>query len=469
MSDHLHRALDDLVDGVATAHRDLPDAGLPLADLIARTRRGRTRRAALTTAAATCAVLALTGGTLALLPDQAPAPAPPAHTTTPAPRPSTTPAPRPSTAPTADDPAAPTTTLPTGDPGLPFGACGSLVTTPPADPVDDRWETVLAVLAEVVRPGEPVPVVTRTSLALTPDWEPRSAHFGLYEDRGPDLLVVHDGIVVAATDSYGGTWPVITAYDVEASTTSSVYRTHVPLTSCLDGGDLPAGEYQVVAAARVMPLGPDPSAIGDGTTAAAAALAAEHPQDWRRVLSEPATVTIAADGAVTTPAPPSEDVRLAAEPACGAAVPDLTTGGAFDLDAAPVASVVAGQELDAPATLTYRGPSRLRAYLRTGVQYWLEQDGVVVGTSRPASADLWASVDLDTGSVLPVPDRTDLERCDATGSATEEALPPGTYTVHPVVPVTAAELRTPEGVTPLAVPEGPVVVVAGEPFEIVIR
>lgn len=103
MSHELHRALDDLVQGVATEHE--AGAGLPVAAMTARARSRRVRFTALVSTAAACAVLAVGAGGVAVATwDRAEVqPAVPTPTASSTPTPEVTqPAPAPSSDPTPD-------------------------------------------------------------------------------------------------------------------------------------------------------------------------------------------------------------------------------------------------------------------------------------------------------------------------------------------------------------------------------
>ncbi|VTR78624.1 hypothetical protein [Cellulomonas hominis] len=461
MNDHdLHSALDALARRTAAEQSHLMRAGTGLsADGVASgARRHRRRRAAV----ATVAGLVVLGSAVvagATVVDR-PVPAPPAS---PAPS-ATSPAPTPSATPDG-------TVLPVGDPSLPFGACGSLADAPTDHPSDDRWTVALALDSSQVAVGDPLTLSTRLDVALPPEWTPNGAGYGAHPDAGPELLVLRDGVVVATGDSYGDVPSTLATYTVAAAAHSPLYAGRYPLTSCADGGALPAGTYQVVATTPVLPLGDDPAVMDEIAATSLEDVAAQHAGDWRRVTSAPQTLSVVARSTpLPAGTPPAFDsAALVPEPQCGVEVTYASAGPTLVLDVEPPASARSGEELAVPATLTYQGPGRLRAHLRIGIELWVVQDGVVVGGSREQYADVYELVDLGAGAVLDVAGGGDLVSCsedvDARG---EEPLPPGTYTAYPVLHVTGAELRESAGDVDLTAHDD-TVGVTGRPFQLVVE
>jgi hypothetical protein len=470
MNDHdLHSALDDLARRTADEQGRLMRSGTGLsADGVASgARRHRRRRAAVSTVAGLVVLGSAVVAGAAVV--DRPAPVPPAS---PAPTPSTTvTAPAPTSTPTAAaTPAG--TVLPTGDPTLPFGACGSLADAPADHPSDDRWTVSLGLDAAQVAVGDPLGVSTRLEVVLSPQWTPNGAWYGAHPDSGPELLVLRDGVVVGDGDLYGDVPSTLTTYQVPAAAHSPLYVGRQPLTSCADGGALPAGTYQVVATTPVLPLGDDPAVLTEIDATSLEEVAAGHAGDWRRVTSAPQTVTVVARTTAVpaaTPPPAFDSAALVPEPECGAPFTSASAGPALVLDVDPPRSVRFGEELTVPATLTYQGPARLRAHLRIGVELWAVRDGVVVGGSREQYDGAYEVLDLGAGSALDVAGTGDLVSCaDGRGTRGEDPLPPGTYTVHPALRVVTVELREADGTVDLT-PHVGTLSVTGQPFELVVE
>jgi hypothetical protein len=468
MNDHdLHSALDDLARRTADEQSHLMRAGTGLsADGVASgARRHRRRRAAVTTVAGLVVLGSAVVAGAAVV--DRPAPVPPAS-----PAPSTTaPTPAPTSTPTAAaTPAG--TVLPTGDPTLPFGACGSLADAPADHPSDDRWTVSLGLDAAQVAVGDPLGVSTRLEVVLSPQWTPNGAWYGAHPDSGPELLVLRDGVVVGAGDLYGDVPSTLTTYQVPAAAHSPLYVGRQPLTSCADGGALPAGAYQVVATTPVLPLGDDPAVLTEIDATSLEEVAAVHAGDWRRVTSPPQTVSVVARSTAlpaATPPPPFDSTALVPEPQCGAPVTSASAGPSLVLDVDPPGSARSGEELAVPATLAYQGPGRLRTHLRIGVELWAVQDGVVVGGSREQYDGAYEVLDLGAGSTLDVAGRGDLVSCqDDLGMRGEQPLPPGTYTIYPVLRTVGVELREVDRSVVLTAHDD-TVCVTGQPFELVIE
>lgn len=470
MNDHdLHSALNALARRTAAEQSHLMRAGAGLsADGVASGARRHRRRRAAVAAVAGLVVLGSAVVAGATVVDR-PVPAPPAS---PAPAP-TSPTPTPSATPTAGGPVTPAgTVLPTGDPTLLFGACGSLVDAPTDHPSDDRWTVTLDLDSSQVAVGDPLSLSTRLEVALSPEWTPNGAWYGAHPDAGPALLVLRDGVVVATGDSYGDVPSTLATYSVAAAAHSPLYAGRYPLTSCADGSALPAGTYQVIATTPVLPLGDDPAVLDEIAATSVDEVAARHAGDWRRVTSAPQTVSVVARSAplpAVTPPPPFDSTALVPEPQCGLEVTYASAGPTLALDVQPPASARPGEELTVPATVTYQGPGRLRAHLRIGVELWVVQDGVVVGGTREQYADAYELVDLGAGAVLQVPGRGDLVACaEDLGTRGEEPLPPGTYTAYPVLRAAGVELREAGGSVDLTAHDD-TVGVTGLPFQMVVE
>ncbi|GIG35978.1 hypothetical protein [Cellulomonas pakistanensis] len=462
MSDQLRRALDDLVQGVATEQdaRTRAGGGLPVDAMTARARRGRVRHTALVSAVTACAVLGVAAGGAAVAawerPEPAPA-APPTESTAPSPTPTPTTTPSPSAT-------APAVVLPTGDAALPFGACGALVDAAGDVPLDDRWTIATTLASPEAAVGGGLLVSTRVDVVLPDDWSPVGVGFGIWSAAGPELLVVRDGVVVGSGDLYGDVPAGLESYDIRASANSPAYQGWLPLVSCSDGNPLPAGDYTVVPTARVLPLGDDAAVADELAVDGAESVAARHADDWRRTVGEPLDVVVVeGEPGALPPARTRDDGVIVPEPSCGSAVVTSTAARLLEWSVLAPHVVAEGSTRDTSGSLAYLGPGRLRLAVQTVPSFWAVQDGVVVGAS-PAPTDAYhAVVDLDRSSPLHLRGTLDVRTCQGGGPG-EEPLPPGQYTLVPSLLVSGGEVRTAEGVREL--PSG---FVTGEAFPFVVE
>lgn len=455
MSHELRRALDDLVQGVATdqENRARSGDGLPVAAMTARARRGRVRHAALVSTAAACAVLAVGAGGVAVATwDRAePAPAaPPTQISTPTPSPEV-PSPSPSATPSATA-TAPAVVLPTGDPGLPFGVCGSTIDAAAALPSSPAVALTLAAGPSSVLQGQPVEL--RTELAVT---TPEVTAFG--PDSGPTAVLLRDGVVVATARTYPvGTGPETVAVLEESpdARLTSQFVSHTTLVVCdapgaSAGADLPAGDYQAVALSDVWTADRDAASafLSDGVRTIAD-IAPSVPLQQVVAVSAPVAVQVGG----TTVDPAAVPVPPAAAPVLGdrnvpdgdpypsACNPTTTPGDAGGLlpVTAPGTTVTAGgASPDAAVSVTYTGSGRIALFV-TGQLLRVVQDGAVVAVSSSTPQ----RVDLDHGSTLTTPVTT-WQSCDGSWPGPATTLAPGTYTAYPVALVGVLGLVAADG------------------------
>lgn len=473
MSDQLRRALDDLVQDVAAEQdsRARSGGGLPVGAMTARARRGRIRHTALVSAVTACAVLGVAAGGVAVASWERPEPAPAAPPTTPAPSPSTA-APVPSATPTATTPAL---ALPSGDPALPFGACGSLVGAPTAAPTAGGLALELTATPSVLG-GAPVEV--RTTLVAT------SGDVGAVAPAtGPTVLLARDGVVVATAPTYpaGSTDDTVAfVYDDPEYASTQTFVSHVTPTVCdapgaSAGEPLPAGDYEAIAVTGAWTTGRDAllAVVGDGVWTAAD-VAGYVPLVEGTVLSAAAPVRVEAQDAdpaalPQAPAgPPSLDGLGVADDlnpypdGCDAVVTPDPDGSLLAVTG-PQGTVTAGADVE--VSTTYGGSGRIA--LARGSLLRLVRDGAVVASSQVASG----REDIDFGSTVSTAVPTASWRTCAGGLTTEYgvALEPGTYTAYPVVTASPQGLTGPDGAE--IEPRGSEVTahqLVGEPFTLVV-
>ena len=432
MNRDLESALGELAARVEQSHRS-GRPPLPLDLITARARRRRRTRAALVATGAAAAVVVVAGAAFAVLPDRVPVP--PAHTSTPA-------------------PTAARVVLPTGDPTLPFGACGALADAAPAYPVDDRVVAALVLDTRTLVSGGTL--AAEGVVDRAPD---RDAVGYAAPDGGPRVAVLRDGVVVGATGFSPGIDSVLTGRGADDGDARR-YRGPLELTVCdpvddnpaTAGRPLPAGTYELRPWASILTY----DGGGDIPVEATA-------------VGEGVTVTVTGEAEVQPPLP-GTDVALdrtasAGVPACDGPAPAAPVRSAMlDLQVAPATTTLAvGSPLSAVATVRYTGPGRLQVRGDDAVEYWVVRDGVVVGTTvRPDDAfspvDLGAGVDLGlTGSErVLTPCRTD-------GGGT---LPAGQYTVYPGWVFDAPVVRTSSEVVELPGPADGYAVTLGAPFTV---
>ena len=456
MNEHdLHGAFDDLARRGAeeqTGRMGRGD-GISAERVTAVARRVRRRRAAVTAVAG----FALLGGATVAGATVLDRPAPPQPAVpAPVPSPSTTPEPAPTST---------ATVLPTGDPALPFGACGALATADPtADaPLDDRWSLSTVLAAPDAAAGGGLAVSTRIDVNLPGDWSPIGIGYGIWPGSGPQFLVLREGVVVGTGDLYGDVPAALESYDVSASASSAAFQGLVPLRSCADGRALPPGDYALVATSRVLPLGDDPSVAEELATAGAEAVAARHPDAWRRAVGAALEFAIVdGDPGSLPPAQAVVEPGIVPGPTCGAPLAS-SEPGLLTWEVMAPARVPYGSAPDSAGALGYAGPGRLRAGVETTPAYWAVQDGIVVGGPPGTSGAYYGVVDLGRDRPLHLTGPVDVRAC-ADGWPGDEPLAPGTYTVVPSVLVSGAEVRTPEGTRDL--PSG---VVTGKEFTLVVE
>lgn len=466
MTRDLSHDLHDLADRTAAA---LPAGGLDVGALAGRTRRRRRVRTAVTGVCAAGVVVALAGGA-AFASRELSAPVP-ADTPTVSPRPT---APGPSATPTGRAVA-----LPPGDPSAPFGTCGALASTPPASGVAATWRTSAEVVTASVPAGEPLAVRG----GLLPPGDPAAMQSVGYPEAGPRFAVLRDGVVVAGgTDLYGGARDDVALHPVAVEGMGSpVYEGAVALTVCDPGSGsadvgapLPAGDYTLLAWTPVAGLGTTdlPEAYWSGAQTAEQVVA-DSGATWITALADPVPFTVVGTADRPVAADPGEVPALDAPtsgqpPPCGAAAP---TGPSSPLGfslttSAPAATVAAGEEVAVTGVLT-AGPGGRWSVGAPLLDLVVSTDGVVVGATLVPEDGWMFFLDLGPRTAHDVAVSSALTACSDGPGAPGSPLPPGTYTVHPVVHLSHPEVWTPEGGTQPG-PQGWVDVV-GEPFEVTVR
>lgn len=440
-------------------NRDLPELGsyaistapaLETSELVRRLRRRRAVRVGLRGAGALVVVAAVTAAGVALnglrapAPPAGPPPATPSRTQTPSPSPQSTPD---------------AVRLPVGDATLPFGACGSLVASPPASPIDAGFTILTTIETTDLPQGQALRVRTQIDGA-----QPSTSESGYVPAQGPTFAVVRDGVVVAVTDVYHGTRNDSRVY-------STVYgfgldlrelAGSVDLTVCGGQGDLvplPPGNYELYALADLVGMGDaDPFALLDAPPdlsggQAKTALGAAIP--FR--ITEAVGPAVEPDARTTVPAfPPVQD------PQCGDPAPSRQDVPGFvelSYDPAP-RSTSATDGTAFPASLTYLGPGR--ADLDAGLSGWLVRDGVVVG-SYWYQGDFQRALDTDRGGVLDMSNALAFIGCG--GSSDEVA--PGAYLFYPSVTAQLTRVTLPDG-TIVPATDSAQVQLVGEPIQLTV-
>jgi hypothetical protein len=465
MNHDLESALGELADRAEQSHR-LGRAPLPVARITARARTRRRTRAAVAIGAAAAAVVIVAGTAFALLPDRT-SPAPPAITPSPSVT-RTTPAPSPTS----------TVVLPVGNATLPFGVCGSLVSSAPADPVDTRVVASVAPDAGSMASGG--------HLALGGEFE-RSPELGsslvlAVPDGGPRVAVVRDGVVVGTTGFYPGTYDAMSGRSGNQGETAW-FRGALDLTVCdpADGGTatpghpLPAGTYELRPWATVVTFGRDlPQQLAQGTLPLAQAAALDGAAR-ATALGEPVTVAVTGQADEQLPAPgsdvPLDATTTADRPACDGPAPAAPVRTAMlDLQVTPEATTfAAGSPLRAAGTVQYTGPGRLRAFGYYAIEYWIVRDGIVVGTTVQAD-DAFSVVDLGAGAPLVFSDQERVLTSCLSGVAQPlsdgNPLPAGVYQVYPGWIFSAPVVRLPSETVPLQDTSEGYAVTLGTPFTV---
>lgn len=445
MSHELRRALDALVQDVATEQdaRTRAGGGLPVATMTARAHRRRVRFTALVSAAVTCGLLAVAAGGVAVATwDRAEVqPAVPSPSGTPTP---TRDASSPSATPSAT-PSRAATVLPSADPGLPFGACGSTLVAAAGLPSSSAVALTLAAGPASVLRGEPFEV--RTELAATGT---DVAAFG--PDSGPTVLVLRDGVVVATAPTYppgADVDSVDFVYADPSAPSTSAFVSHVAPVVCgapgaSVGDALPGGDYTVLAVsdAWTADRAAASEVVADGVRTITE-IAAVVPVQQVVAVSPPVTVRVGSEPVdpATVPTPPASAPVLgdrnvpSGDPYPSACEATTTPGDAGGL--LPVTRTVTA-EGDA-VTVTYTGSGRVALFV-SGQFLRVVQDGVVVAVSSSPARQ----VDLDHGSAVTAAASTWLG-CAAGWPGGETALAPGTYTAYPVALVGVLGLVAADG------------------------
>lgn len=411
------------------------DAGrvtAPLSEERVLTRRRR-RRAVRRTAASTVAAVLVGGaalGTTTLLDRRADDPLPAVSATiTPRPTPTTS-APAPTPAATA--PSTPGVVLPTGDATLPFGVCGSLSTAAPAAPVDDRFAVTFSAATGDVRAG--ANIAATGSVAV--NRQGAAALIAAVPDSGPRVALVRDGVVVGTAQlGADGTppWRVDAGYQGGAL----VVDDWLPLTVCAADGHpdvsagaaLPAGDYELVPWAEVVPLGSDEKVLTDAAGRARPLddLVAAAPSRATAV-GEAVTLTVG-DGSTTPDPVPGAGGAPATLPteapvACGDPTPATAPGSPLRLEVTGPRSLTPDTRRSAAARLVYTGPGRVTGSY-SGLWAAVVRDGVVVAApSFPyegeADVRIASGLGVDATGVLD-----EWQPCDPAGTP----LAAGTYQV----------------------------------------
>lgn len=431
MNHDLDAALRHLAADAATAHRDraAADTGLLLEPTVRRVRRRRRTRATAATTGSLAVITGLVLGGLALAPEPEPQPANPSPTTTPAPAPS----------PSAT-PAGPSVVLPTGDPALPFGACGSFATASPRTPVTTEFRTWVLADATSVPAGDPIGVAGGVAL------DPPGTRHVVVPRTGPQVAVLRDGVVVATGQLGGDATPSYRGSGGEDLPDPEVHESADWLTPAVCGPDgqpgvtagapLPAGDYTLVPWAEVIDL--DGARITDDAgdwlpVADAVAVSGAQPET---VVGDGITITVTGEAEQVAPVPGAggspATLPTAELPTCGDPLPSHLPGSPLRLDVPAAGAVV--QVADLPTLdvrLTYGGDGRLELGSTEVVPYAV-RDGVVVGVPMPGDGG-WRML-LAQGIAAPVPSTGGPIACDSS----YEPLGPGTYDLVLAVKVTAA-------------------------------
>ncbi|GEK20083.1 hypothetical protein [Cellulomonas xylanilytica] len=473
MNRDLESALEELAARAEQSHRSRR-APLPVDLITARARRGRRTRGALVAAGAAAAVVAVAGTAFAVLPNLTPVPPAetptPTVTTSPTPTPTETPTPTPTLAPVV---------LPPGNPSLPFGACGSLADAAPAYPVDDRVDVRITPATDTLSAGgfvsaggvieRPMPFETYLAYAVP--------------DDGPSVAVVKDGVVVG-TASFSEVAGDVTAGRSGNDGEVTFFTSLLGLTVC-DPGDggpvtagrpLPAGTYELRPWASIVTYDGLPEApaelFQDSLTFEQAAALGGTPAT---AVGEPTTVTVTGEAETQQPLPgadvPLDTTTFAAPPACGAPAPVAPLRGAMlDLQVTPVATTLAsGEPLAVTATVQYTGPDRLRFYGYERIDYWVVQDGVVVGVTVVAN-DAFSQYDVGSGAPLVFSEWGLVLTSCVTESgyplSTGDPLPAGEYTVYPAWAFSDPVARTGTGTVEMLRPDDIYSVTLGSPIPV---
>ncbi|GIG22160.1 hypothetical protein Cch01nite_28840 [Cellulomonas chitinilytica] len=434
MNRDLSTALGELADRVERSQR-APGQELPVGRVAARVRHRRRIRAVTVSVASAAAIAVLAVGTAYAVRPPA-RPAPPAHTPSAS---STSATPTPTPTPTPD-----LVVLPSGDPTLPYGSCGSLADTVPVPAVGERYEAQVRLSEATAQAGDPLAVESWIAVADGGG----EGLLSIVPGSGPALTVTRDGVVVATADLYQGHEAEDELYDAWwGENPPTTYVGSIGLTVCDDGHGatsgrpLPAGHYEVRAWGGVTSLGNEPGETYQGRSLdelralpVAEPLTAVGPAVPFDIVGEAPDATVPEWSTVPFDAGPASPL-----PACGDPAPAGPTSPAMlslDLDRFP-STAPAGTELDVAGRLTYAGPDRIRAGLGWWVEYVVVQHGVVVGGVWADQVDGWVQgVDLGRGAGM----RLESGAGPLVG-CTSDTLPAGDYTVIPLVALTGWTTR----------------------------
>lgn len=444
MTGDLHRALDDLVQDVAAGAGDRTRAGVGLRvpHMTARAHRNRVRRTVLTSAVATCAVLGVVaGGVAAATLDRSAPTVPAVPPTSPPSTPSPTGGPGPRSIPSTDaSPAA--TVLPSGDASVPFGACGSLVSSatelPPAP--DALTYPMTTSVAPAATGGTVLEVRSRLRVA-------DNALVTFEADTGPTIVLARDGVVVAVTPTYppgASTGTVHPVEDTSAGPSGVEFVSHLTPTVCdapgaTAGAVLPPGEYQVLPLAEVWVADREAAyaVLSDGTRTIAdlePQLALEHAVVVGTAALADLSQGVAGTGAIAPAAgtvPVLGDRNVADDDVdypdlCEETLTPGDAGGLLPLTG-PAEPVTAGT--DVAMTVTSGGHGRVAFTLSSGFLR-LVRDGRVVAVSATTTG---ARADLDhTGTFVVTVPTTSWTTCADGADSPGSMLTPGDYDAYPV-------------------------------------
>lgn len=435
MNHDLDAALRDLASGAAAAHRDRisADPDLVLAPTSWRVRRRRRARGAAAATGSLVVIAGLVVGGMALGQEPDPQPAGPSPSTTPSPTPT------PSTTPTR-----PSVVLPAGDEALPFGACGAVATAAPRTPVTTAFRTWAEPTATSVAAGGALGVTG--GIAVDP---PGTRHAAVPR-TGPQLAVLHEGVVVATGQLGGDATPSYRGLGGEdlPDPEIDVSADWLPLAVCgpdgqagvSAGAPLPAGEYTLVPWAEVVDLGDAQvtDAAGDWLPVADA-VAASGAQPTTAV-GDAVAFTVTGEAERVAPVPGAGGtpgaLPLADLPACGVSTPAHEPGSPLRITSPAAGTVVRSTDLATlDVRITYDGGGRLAVDTSFVVPY-VVRDGVVVGIPMPS--DGGQRMLLAPGIATPL--LTGVEPIACTGEY--EPLPAGTYELVLAVKTTGTDWTT---------------------------
>jgi hypothetical protein len=328
-------------------------------------------------------MVVLTGvvlGGLALAQEAPPQPAAPTPvpSTTPAPTPTPTPSPTPSATPET-----PAVVLPTGDPTLPFGACGSLATSAPAAPVDPAFSATAVPYVTSAVAGGAVAVTSEVGVGAY-------GRYGAVHPGGARVSVLRDGVVVGSTSVGRDTWVV----DEDGGSDVPIGVDWLPLAVCgpetqpgvSAGAPLPAGDYEILPWSDVVALGSSWEALTgpDGVRRDAEDLVAELGTPATAV-GTPTTITVTGTADAMAPLPfAGEPPRapVASPPlTCGDPAPVADPANPVHLSSDLVGATLTPADLaSVTSSLTYEGGGRMT--IMVGAVHLLAlSEGRIVGNT----------------------------------------------------------------------------------------